>query len=64
MSIIISRSELAEVSKIVENFGVSRVTLVQDDSSGIGSILDVEFEYTVNGMKVKIIANVSSEDSW
>jgi len=63
--IYISKTELLEVIKILEENNIEGVVeLIYDNSSGIGSTLDVEFDFILNNRPVAVRANVVGVENW
>lgn len=63
--IYISKEELLEVIKILQDNEVEGVVeLIYDNDSGIGSTLDVEFDFNLNGKLVTVRANVTDNSNW
>jgi hypothetical protein len=63
--IYISKTELLEVIKILEENNVEGVVeLIYDNESGIGSTLDVEFDFELNNRTVAVRANVVGVENW
>lgn len=63
--IYISKTELLEVIKILEENNVEGVVeLIYDNESGIGSTLDVEFDFKLNNRTVAVRANVVGVGNW
>lgn len=63
--IYIGKQELLSVLKIIEENNVQGVVeLIYNNESGIGSTLDVEFDYNLNGRYVTVRANVTDESNW
>ena len=60
----ITKLDLDTINKIVEENNLERVKLIQDNSSGIGSILDLEYETDINGRKATVRIPVSGIESW
>lgn len=60
----ITKLDLDTINKIVEENNLERVKLIQDNSSGIGSILDLEYETEINGRKATVRIPVSGIESW
>jgi hypothetical protein len=60
----ITKVDLDTINKIVEENNLERVKLIQDNSSGIGSILDLEYETDINGRKATVRIPVSGIESW
>lgn len=63
--IYINPKELAIVQKIMEENGITyAVKLIYTNDSGIGSILNVEFDTEVNGREAVVRIPVSGVESW
>jgi hypothetical protein len=63
--IIIRRSELEDLNKIVARFPeIDTFKLIESSTSGIGSVLSVQIETTVKYIKGKFIVEVSGPENW
>ena len=63
--IYITKEELELVLQVIkENRVEGVVKLIYDSSSGIGSIIDMEFDYMLNNRPVTIRTNITDSDSW
>jgi len=63
--IYINPEELAIVQKIMEENGITyAVKLIYNNDSGIGSILEVEFDTEVNGREATIRIPVTGVENW
>ena len=49
---------------LVENQIDGIVKLIYNNNSGIGSTLDVEFDFNLNGRLVTVRANITDESNW
>lgn len=63
--IYISRRELEEILSVMnENKIDDSVQLIYDNSSGIGSTLDIEFGFTLNDRPVVVRVNITDSSDW
>jgi hypothetical protein len=63
--IYISRRELEEILSVMnENKIDDSVQLICDNSSGIGSTLDIEFGFTLTDRPVVVRVNITDSSDW
>lgn len=62
--IYISKQELQSVLKIIEENNVQGVVELIYNTDKMGSSLDVEFDYNLNGRLVTVRATVTDEGNW
>ena len=63
--IFISKRELEIINDIVrENEIENSFELIYNNDSGIGSTLDMEFDYKLNGRYVTVRVSITDSDSW
>jgi len=61
----ISKEELLSVLDIMEeNHIEGSIKLIQNNESGIGSILDMEFDLELNKRWVTVRANITDQNKW
>ena len=61
----LDKAELNKIQTILDKFpDVYGFELVKDGSSGIGYILTIKFDYTVNGIDTKIEVEITGVESW
>lgn len=61
---ILNKTDLDVINKIVEENNISYFKLIQQSGSGIGYITDLEFETDINGRVATVKMPVSDEDQW
>ena len=61
---ILNKTDLEVINKIVEENNISYFKLHQESGSGIGYITDLEFETEINGRVATVRMPVSTEDQW
>jgi hypothetical protein len=64
--IYISRREIEKILKIMDDNSITEgaVELIYNNSSGIGSTLDMEFDTELHGRYVVVRVNITDSDSW
>lgn len=62
--IILSASDIKEISKVIEEYKVDYFTLVRTNESGIGYTIDLEYSTTINGRMCRVIVPVTGIDQW
>lgn len=63
--IYVTKDELRNVIRILEENNIEGVVeLIHNSDSGIGSTLDVEFDFSLNGRLVTVRANITDESNW
>lgn len=63
--IYLTRRELEDMLQILDKFpDVDRFELESDSSSGIGSIVNIKFDATYNGVKGQLLVNITDVDRW
>lgn len=61
----VTPNEIELIQKVIkENKIVTSFELLQENHSGIGSTLDVEFHAEVNGRKATIRIPITTPESW
>jgi len=59
------KEELLNLIKILDENQIDGVVkLIYNNNNGIGSTLDVEFDFNLNGRLVTVRANVTDESNW
>jgi len=61
---ILSKTDLEVINKIVEENNISFFKLYQKSGSGIGYTTDLEYETEINGRFATIKMPVATEDNW
>jgi hypothetical protein len=61
---ILNKTDLEVINKIVEENNISYFKLIQQSGAGIGYITDLEFETDINGRLATVKMPVSDEDQW
>jgi hypothetical protein len=64
--IYITRREIEKILKIMDENSITEgaVELIYNNSSGIGSTLDMEFDTELHGRYVVVRVNITDSDSW
>ena len=62
--IILSASDITEISKIIEEYKVDYFTLTRNNVSAIGYSIDLEYSTTINGRMCKVIVPVVGVEEW
>jgi len=64
--IYINRHEIERILKIMDENDIAdgAVELIHNNSSGIGSTLDMEFDTELHGRYVVVRVNITDSDSW
>jgi hypothetical protein len=61
----IDLSDFEKILEVMKSFpDVKRVNLIHEDSSGIGSCLDVEFTHKLNGQTITSKIEICGVDRW
>lgn len=59
------KEDLLNLIKILDENQIDGIVkLIYDNNSGIGSTLDVEFDFNLNGRLVTVRANITDESNW
>ena len=62
--IILSASDITEISKIIEEYKVDYFTLTRNNISAIGYSIDLEYSTTINGRMCTVIVPVVGIEEW
>jgi len=62
--IILSASDITEISKIIEEYKVDYFTLTRNNVSAIGYSIDLEYSTTINGRMCTVIVPVVGINEW
>lgn len=63
--IYLNKSDLQDINTVLKNFpDVERFCLTADTSSGIGAIIELEFETEINGVMGTFKAGIADESTW
>lgn len=63
--IYVNKKDIADIQRVLAKFPeVERFQLHEHGQSGIGSLLDMEFDAEVNGIKCKMIVPIADESTW
>jgi hypothetical protein len=62
--IILSASDITEISKIIEEYKVDYFTLTRNNVSAIGYSIDLEYSTTINGRMCTVIVPVVGIEEW
>ena len=63
--LLLRRSDLEDLNKIVSRFPkIDNFKLIESNASGIGSILSIQIETSINHIKGKFIVEVSGPENW
>lgn len=63
--LLIRRVELEDLNKIVSRFPeIDNFKLIESNMSGIGSVLSIQIETSINNIKGKFIVEVSGPENW
>jgi hypothetical protein len=62
--IILSASDITEISKVIEEYKVDYFTLVRTNVSAIGYSIDLEYSTTINGRMCTVIVPVVGIEEW
>jgi hypothetical protein len=61
----LNRNLINKIQGILTKFNdVEFFSLVESDSNGIGTILDMEFQHTLFGDRTKIVISLSDVEDW
>ena len=61
----LNKNDIEDIRQVLEKFpDVVRFQLHEHGQSGIGSLLDMEFDSEVNNIKCKIIVPIADESTW
>lgn len=59
------KEDLVNLIKILDENQIDGIVkLIYNNNSGIGSTLDVEFDFNLNGRLVTVRANVTDQSNW
>lgn len=61
---IVSKTDLDIINKIVEENNIQWFKLYQESGSGIGYTTDIEFETDIHGRIATVKIPVATEDNW
>ncbi len=61
---LLQKSELERVLQLMTEFDCDYVTLRQDSSSGIGTVLEADFLVTVKNTAGKFRVEISGVENW
>lgn len=65
MNMYLHRSDLTRISEILNKFPyLDRFELVADSSSGIGTILQLNFQTEVNGIQGQFSIEITGHKDW
>lgn len=63
--IYLTRGDLQDINTVLKNFpDVEQFCLTADTSSGIGAIIELEFETEINGVTGIFKAGIADESTW
>lgn len=61
----LSKKDLADIQRVLEKFpDIERFQLHEHGQSGIGSLLDMEFDAEINDVKCKMVVPIADESTW
>lgn len=64
-SVIMRVEEIARVQEILKSFPqVEVISIRRTGESGIGCLLDMDFDYEVNGTDVRVRVKITDESDW
>ncbi len=62
---ILHSKDIEKIQEVLEKFpGVEIFEIDSDNSSGIGAIITMTFDYEVNGMRGNFRVEISGVDNW
>ena len=62
--IILNKSDITEISKIIEDYKVDHFTLTRNNISAIGYSIDLEYNTEIKGRMCTVIVPVVGIEEW
>ena len=63
--IILNRNDLAKIQQLLEKFpDIDFFSLVQESGSGIGSVLTMSFDYSVDDIRGTFTTEINGVEDW
>jgi hypothetical protein len=63
--IILNRNDISKIQQLLEKFpDTDFFSLVQESGSGIGSVLTMSFDYSVDGIRGTFTTEINGVEDW
>lgn len=62
--VYLNDTEVKMIAEVVNQYDVRSLQLIQDSSSGIGSITTIEFDYVLDDREVVVRVPITTEVAW
>lgn len=64
-SLYLTRQDIKRIQSVLDKFSsVTKFDLTESGSSGIGTVLNMSFEYDINGTPGTFTVEISGVDNW
>ena len=64
MRITLYKDEVQQILDIFNKFDISKVEVIQDSSSGIGTTLSVAFDTELKEQEVRVVIDLTDVENW